>query len=110
MRQPPPAPAHLDRLAAAVELTAEQRAELLRIATHQCRRAAPVGALLEPGPATTPLIGRRAEPSDLFAHLDGDGPAAVGYDGVAGIGKSPGAGRGPRVGYRERNAGTRRRR
>jgi transcriptional regulator with XRE-family HTH domain len=78
----------IDRIAAALELTAEQRAELVRAATHQRRRPAPMGALLDGGPAATPLIGRRAELAELFAHLGGGGPAVLGYDGEAGIGKS----------------------
>jgi transcriptional regulator with XRE-family HTH domain len=78
----------VDRLAAALDLTAQQRADLLRAAIHQRRRPAPVGTLLEGGPAATPLIGRRGELAELFAHLAGEGPAVLGYDGEAGIGKS----------------------
>ncbi len=77
----------VDRLAAALDLTAEQRNELLRAALHQRRPPSPVGAMLEPGPAA-PLIGRRNELAELFAHLGGDGPAVLSYDGEAGIGKS----------------------
>jgi transcriptional regulator with XRE-family HTH domain len=78
----------LDRLAAALDLTAGQRADLIRSAQQQRRRPAPVGALLDAGPAGGPLIGRRAEAAELFAHLGADRPPVLSYEGEVGIGKS----------------------
>jgi transcriptional regulator with XRE-family HTH domain len=78
----------LDRLATALRLTADQRGELVRAAQAQRRRPAPVGMLLDGGFGNGPLIGRRTEVAELFAHLAGDGPPTLSYEGEPGIGKS----------------------
>jgi transcriptional regulator with XRE-family HTH domain len=78
----------LDRLATALGLTADQRGELVRAAQAQRRRPAPVGMLLDGGFGNGPLIGRRTEVAELFAHLAGDGPPTLSYEGEPGIGKS----------------------
>jgi transcriptional regulator with XRE-family HTH domain len=78
----------VDRLAVALDLSPAQRGELARVALHQRRRPAPVGALLDAGAASGPLIGRRTEVAELYAHLTADGPPALTYEGEAGIGKS----------------------
>ncbi|HEY2672437.1 MAG TPA: AAA family ATPase [Rugosimonospora sp.] len=78
----------LDRLAAALDLTSEQRTGLQGAARYGRRRAVPVGTLLPIGGPAGPLVGRRTELAELHAHLTGDGPAVLTYDGEAGIGKS----------------------
>ena len=78
----------VDRLAAALDLSPSQRGELARVALHQRRRPAPLGALLDAGATSGPLIGRRTEVAELYAHLTADGPPALAYEGEAGIGKS----------------------
>ena len=78
----------VDRLAVALDLSATQRGELARVALHRRRRPAPVGALLDAGATSSPLIGRRTEVAELYAHLTADGPPALTYEGEAGIGKS----------------------
>jgi transcriptional regulator with XRE-family HTH domain len=78
----------LDRLATALDLTADQRGELVRAAQAQRRRPAPVGMLLDGGFGNGPLIGRRTEVAELFTHLAGDGPPTLSYEGEPGIGKS----------------------
>jgi transcriptional regulator with XRE-family HTH domain len=78
----------VDRLAVAMDLSAAQRGELARVALQPRRRPAPVGALLDAGAATGPLIGRRTEVAELYVHLTSDGPPVLTYEGEAGIGKS----------------------
>jgi transcriptional regulator with XRE-family HTH domain len=78
----------LDRLAVALDLTGAQRNGLHDTARYERRRAVPVGTLLPIAGPVGPLVGRRTELVELHAHLTGDGPAALSYDGEAGIGKS----------------------
>jgi transcriptional regulator with XRE-family HTH domain len=78
----------LDRLAAALDLTSAQRTGLQGAARYGRRRAVPVGTLLPIAGPAGPLVGRRTELAELHAHLTGDGPAVLTYDGEAGIGKS----------------------
>lgn len=78
----------LDRLAQALDLTGAQRSGLHSAALGGRRRSVPVGALLPIAGPAGPLVGRRTELAELRAHLTGDGPAVLSYDGEAGIGKS----------------------
>jgi transcriptional regulator with XRE-family HTH domain len=78
----------LDRLAVALDLTGTQRNGLHDAARYERRRAVPVGTLLPIAGPVGPLVGRRTELAELHAHLTGEGPAALSYDGEPGIGKS----------------------
>jgi transcriptional regulator with XRE-family HTH domain len=79
----------LDLLAGALELTADQRTELIAAAEQdrasQERRRGVPAPFVEPAGQ---LVGRADELAELNAHLHGAGPPALAYTGEYGIGKS----------------------
>lgn len=75
----------LDRLAAALHLSAAQRTDLIG-AAQRARRGS--GTASGSAPRATPLIGRASQLELLRRHLAGDGPPVLVFEGESGIGKS----------------------
>jgi transcriptional regulator with XRE-family HTH domain len=73
----------LDRLAAALRLTAAQRGELITAAHRARDGVVPAGR-----PEQLPLVGREEQRRALHRHLTGDGPPVLVFEGDPGIGKS----------------------